>query len=190
MWLEILLILYKLTRSVRVRREILNAIDNPITHTCIHKETGIFVDKRLGIVKHNGESYEFTPMPFAEVDKYNSTGHVDIKETFSLELSNALSMAEKSGDYVDVGRQYDREGEYQISEELLRRAVASHERLLSGRTAALYHLAENLEKQRRYGEVIQLYRQILNLFPSGQNSDSKTAQETTTQLRVLASPKT
>lgn len=185
MWLEILLILYKLTRSVRVRREVLNAIDNPMTHTCVHKETGIFVDKRLGIVKHNGEKYEFTPMPFAELGKYNSTKHVDIKETFSVELSNALSMAEESGAYIDLERQYDREGEYQISEQLLRRAVAVQHRSLSGGTAALYLLAENLEKQTRYEEAIQLYSRILDILPSGQDFDSKATRGTTSQLRAL-----
>jgi hypothetical protein len=61
--LEILLALRKTVPSIHTQRQILNAIDNSVVRSCVHREAGVEIDKERGILKANGTTYQFNPLP-------------------------------------------------------------------------------------------------------------------------------
>jgi len=167
-WLEVLLALYKIVPSIRTRRDILNAIDNPIVRTCLHEESGIAIDKDKGIVTANGRTYGFNPLPSETADNSASGAHVYIKGHYETELSYALRRAEVIEDgrgVEELAREYDREGEYKIAEMLHRQSLAGKEKTLGkddiDTVVSVIFLAESLEKQGQYKEAEELYRRVV-----------------------------
>jgi tetratricopeptide (TPR) repeat protein len=167
-WLEILLALYKIVPSIRTRRDILNAIDDPMVGTCLHEESGIAIDKDKGIVTANGKTYEFNPLPSETADNSASGAHVCIKGHYETELSYALRRAEVIEDdqgVEELAREYDREGEYKIAEVLHRQSLAGKEKTLGkddiNTVVSVIFLAEILEKQGQYKEAEELYRRAV-----------------------------
>jgi hypothetical protein len=145
--LEILLALRKTVPSIHTRRQILNAIDNSAVRSCAHQEAGVEIDKEIGILKANGTTYQFNPLPM-EDGIPSSVSEVCIAGDYEMRLKKALRRADQSFDDAGVGeiaREYDRAGDYKIAEVLHRRALATHEDL-----ATSHDLSANLENQEQY----------------------------------------
>ncbi|KAH0563380.1 hypothetical protein GP486_002054 [Trichoglossum hirsutum] len=145
--LEILLALRKTVPSIHTRRQILNAIDNSAVRSCAHQEAGVEIDKERGILKANGTTYQFNPLP-VEDGIPSSVSDVCIAGDYEMRLEKALWRADKSVDDAGVGemaREYDRAGDYKIAEVLHRRAVATREDLVTS-----HDLSANLENQEQY----------------------------------------
>jgi len=148
--LEILLALRKTVPSIHTRRQILNAIDNSVVRTCSHQEAGVEIDKERGILKANGTTYQFNPLP-VEDDIPSSISEVCIAGDYKMRLEKALRRAFESFDDAGVGeiaREYDRAGDYKIAEVLHRQAVATCEDLVTS-----HDLSANLENQEQYEEA-------------------------------------
>jgi tetratricopeptide (TPR) repeat protein len=145
--LEILLALRKTVPSIHTRRQILNAIDNSAVRSCVHQEAGVEIDKERGILKTNGTTYQFNPLP-VEDGIPSSVSEVCIAGDYEMRLGKALRRADESFDDAGVGeiaREYDRAGDYKIAEVLHRRAVATREDLVTS-----HDLSANLQNQEQY----------------------------------------
>lgn len=161
-WLEILLILSRLVPSIRTRRVILNAIDNSTVRTCHHEQSGIAIDKPKGLITVDESTYEFNPVPFDEAGPHADV-HIPVDSWREKQLLKELLRAERAPDnrgYEEIARENEREGEYEIAEELHRKALANarNESAISI-IVGLDFLAKNLEKQGRYEEAEKLRRE-------------------------------
>jgi tetratricopeptide (TPR) repeat protein len=168
-WLEMLLTLSRILPSIRIRLAILNAVDNSRVRTCHHQESGITVDKLKGTITMNERTYEFTPVAF-EVTGSDAHVHIEPDSYYEKQLPKALQRAENAPDdrgYEEIGREYDREGEYKIGEVLHRKSLADKEnarnKSVPNILVGLYFLAENLENQGRYEEAEELWRRNVTM---------------------------
>lgn len=154
--LEILLALRKAVPSIHTQAQILNAIDNSAVRSCIQQEVGVEIDKERGILKTNETTYQFNPLPVKD-DIPGSVPDVRIAGDHETRLRKALQRAGESFDDAgvgEIGREYDRAGDYRIAEVLHRRAMVTQ-----GDIVASNDLAANLENQGQYDEAAALRRQ-------------------------------
>ena len=159
-WLELLLILSRVVPSVRTRRIILNGVDNAMVRTCHHEESGLTVDKEKGTVTMNERTYEFSPVPFEAITGSDADVLIKPDSFYEDEVRKALLRVEKAPDNrasEEIGREYDREGEYKIAEVLHRKALADkNSTFIADVLVGLSFLAENLENQGLYEEAEEL----------------------------------
>jgi hypothetical protein len=149
-WLEILLALRKTVPSIHTRRQILDAIDNSAVRSCVHQEAGVEIDKEKGILKANGTTFQFNPLP-VEDGTPSSVAEVHIPGDYKMRLGQAIRQADESFDAAGVGeiaREYDRAGDYKIAEILHRRTVAARDEMDTS-----HDLSANFENQEQYGEA-------------------------------------
>ncbi|KIW67730.1 hypothetical protein PV04_06962 [Phialophora macrospora] len=154
-WLEILLALRETVPSIHTRRQILDAIDNSAVRSCVHQEAGVEIDKERGILKANGKTFQFNPLP-VEDGIPSSISEVRIPGDYKIRLGQAIWRADQSFGDAGVGeiaREYDRAGDFTIAEVLHRRAVATRDEMDTS-----HDLAANLENQGQYGEAAARYQ--------------------------------
>jgi tetratricopeptide (TPR) repeat protein len=159
-WLELLLILMRIAPSIRTRKIILDAVDNVRVRTCHHKESGITIDKEKGVVIVNERTYEFTPVPFEVSTGSDTEVLIERDSYYDDEVQKALLRVQRAPDdraAEEIGREYDREGEYKIAEVFHRKALASKDStFIEDVIVGLSYLAENLEEQGLYEEAEEL----------------------------------
>jgi hypothetical protein len=161
-WLEILVILCRLVPSIYTRRAILNARDNSTVRTFHHEQSGIFIDKAKGLITVDERTYEFNPVPFDEAGPHADV-HIPGDSWREKQLLKELLRAERAPDdrgYEEIALEDEREGEYEIAEELHRKALATarNESAISI-MVSLDFLAGNLEKQGQYEKAEKLRRE-------------------------------
>ncbi len=74
-WLEILVAITQLSSSIRVRRELLQVMEDSSMTAYTHEETGISIDKKKGTFTLEGQFYEFTPLKFEDNTAHASAAH-------------------------------------------------------------------------------------------------------------------
>lgn len=153
-WLDILVALHKTVPSMRVRRHILDAVNNPTVQTCLHLEVGVTVDKGRGTITTDRKTYTFNPAPFA-VSPTIAGSHVQIEGSYDAELSRAMSrlnaaVNEDRRGGEELAREYDHEGEYRISETIHRLTLIYKVQVWRSDSSdvivTIHELAENLDK--------------------------------------------
>ncbi|KFY21130.1 hypothetical protein V491_03138 [Pseudogymnoascus sp. VKM F-3775] len=170
-WLDILVTLNKTVPSMRVRRQILNTINDPMVQTCLHSEAGVAVDKRRGTIIANGKTYTFNPAPFAVLPSAYGA-HVQIEGSYDAELSRAMSrmnalINEDEHGGEELAREYDLEGEHKIAEAIHRLVLKYKEQVWRSDSSdvivTIHELAENLDKQGRYAEAEEYYGRLVKM---------------------------
>lgn len=181
--LEILLALYKAVPSLHTRQQIFNAIDNAAVRLCVHQEAGVEVDKERGTIKVNGEVVlQFNPMPVVE-GITSLLSYVRIEGDYKSRLGRALKRADQSFDISglgEMGREYDRVGDYRIGEALHRRHLAARVSVVP-----YHYLSVNLGNQGRFGEAQELCRRNMAL----PGASEKLGQQLTTLIQKEADTK-
>jgi tetratricopeptide (TPR) repeat protein len=180
-WLELLLILSRLVPSIRIRRAILNAVDDSKVRSCHHEESGITVNKEAGIITVHENSYEFSPIPFKLTANSNANIRIEADSYYKDEVQKSLDRVERAPDNrasEEIGREYDREGEYKIGEVLHRMALAAKDStFIADVQVGLDFLAENLENQELYEEAEKLRRRAVSLAEKNDGTISQISRE-------------
>ncbi|KAH8723087.1 hypothetical protein GQ44DRAFT_710962 [Phaeosphaeriaceae sp. PMI808] len=188
-WLELLLILARIVPSIRTRRIILNAIDNAMVRTCYHEESGITIDKEKGMVTVGERSYEFSPLPFEVVTGSAANIHIMRDSFYENEVRKALLRVQRAPDNrasEEIGREYDREGEYKIAEVFHRKALADKDdTFIEDVLVGLSFLAVNLENQGLYEEAEELRSREVKIVESHHGADSSITWDSLTNLRMV-----
>lgn len=151
--LEILLGLRKTVPCIHTRRQILDTVDNSAVRSCIHQEAGVEVDKERGTLKANEITLQFNPLPVEEgipgaVSAVHLPGDYEIRRRRAMEQAgNSLDI---SG-IGELGREYDRAGDYKIAEALHRLALEAREDFVASQD-----LSATLENREQYEEAAAL----------------------------------
>jgi hypothetical protein len=61
-WLELLVIVATIVPKITDRQQVLDWVDKSFVGRCQCAELGIDIDKAVGVVSHNGKTYQFTPV--------------------------------------------------------------------------------------------------------------------------------
>ncbi|RYP43490.1 hypothetical protein DL768_009907 [Monosporascus sp. mg162] len=188
-WLELLLILSRIVPSVRTRQIILNAVDNTMVRTCHHEESGITVDKEKGTVTMNERTYEFSPIPFEATTGSDADVLIKPDSFYEDEVRMALLRVKRAPDdraSEEIGREYDREGEYKIAEVLHRKALADKDStFIADVLVGLSFLAENLENQGLYEEAEELRSREVKTAEEHYGADSITTLDSRRNLAAV-----
>ena len=160
-----------------------------MVRTCHHEESGITVDKEKGTVIMNEKNYEFSPVPFEATTGFDADVLIKSDSFYEDEVQKALLRVERAPDdqaSEEIGREYDREGEYKIAEVLHRKALADKDSTSSiDVLIGLSFLAENLENQGLYEEAEELRGREVKTAEEHYGADTSTTLDSRRNLATI-----